>query len=96
MRHTVFVVCWLLIAAISAYDAYLTALYSHVIDEQNPIAYRMIQKGGVPMVIGIKFFGTTVVLAALLGFYQRGRHAFSILAGVTFFQLLLLFYLVLA
>lgn len=95
MRHAIFVACWLFIAAVSAYDAYLTALYANSIDEENPIAHMMIQTGGVPMVIGIKFFGTTVVLAALLGFYQRGRHAFPILAGVTFFQLMLLCYLVL-
>lgn len=93
MRHLVFAICWLFIAAVSAYDAYLTALYAGTLVEQNPIGQRLIKAGGVPLLLAVKFFGTSVALAALLLVYERGRLGVPVAIGVAICQFVLLWYL---
>jgi hypothetical protein len=96
MRHVTFAAAWLFVAAVSAYDTYLTVLYAKDMVEQNPFGCYLIRAGGVPLLIAVKFFGTSVALAALLGFYQRGRLCPQIVTGAVVCQLLLLLYLVFA
>lgn len=96
MRHVLFAVAWVFVAAVSAYDTYLTVLFASSIDEQNPLALYLIRAGGGPFLIAVKFFGTSVALAALLGFYQRGRFCPQIVTGAVICQLLLFLYLVFA
>ena len=93
MRHVIFVAAWVFIAAVSAYDAYLTALYANNLVEQNPVGRCLIQAGGVPLLLAVKFFGTSVALAALLALYERGRLGVQVVIGVAVCQLLLLWYL---
>jgi hypothetical protein len=97
-RLTLFVLFWLFTAGVSAFDSFLLMQFASVLVEQNPVAVLLIHIGGVPLVIAVKMFGTTLALAGMILVYQRFRPAISMsaLGGVALCQLTLLLYLVFA
>lgn len=92
INSPILIVCCVLIAAISAFDAYLAVLYSNVLVELNPIARWLIAKGGIPLLVAFKLFGTACALALMVE-YRKHRLASPIIIGSTICQLLLLWYL---
>lgn len=83
----------LMVGVISAYDNWLTHIYSKSIiaDERNPLSKFVMEKTGVDTFICIKMFGTLFVCSVL--FYLIKTKFRSVVTGVLFFQLWLFYYL---
>lgn len=94
MRDTVYLILWIFVAAVSAIDTYFAVRYSeHLLSlEENPICRWLLAVDGVPILISVKFFGTSLVLGILLT-ARRHWAGMAAIYGVAAFQLLLLFYL---
>lgn len=93
-----FAACWLLIACVSVHDAYLVAICSDVIveEERNPIGkYLLAQNNGaIGLFLLVKGMGTAVVCTCLLLLYQYCRRlALAVSGPVASFQFSLLLYL---
>lgn len=98
MSKFLFALQWFLIAAVSSLDLYLaiklqSVLYDY---EENPIGRVLmdLDGGGVALFMGIKCLGTCTVLGILfvLWAYNKKR-AMAVIAGVSAFQIWLLYYL---
>lgn len=94
-----FLLAWLVISGVAAYDTYLTVKHAEVMREVelNPIACFIIQaSGGVALIVALKTAG--VALALLLSFAAWQRESFrrkmlKCSLFVAAFQLVLLGYL---
>src|SRR5690242_6252381 len=97
VKPFLFILLWLFIAAVSAFDAYLLVLYGYGIIEENPAGQALIDLGGVPLFASLKLLGTTIACSALTAMYGRApdRITFQTACGVAILQFLLLLYLVL-
>jgi hypothetical protein len=95
-----FALAWLFIGATSTFDAYLAMHFSQALEEENPIGRFLIalasQPGGpqdVSLLIGVKMFGTILVLGTLVLLYQRSRPAARVvIAALTLSQFFLMLY----
>lgn len=92
---------WLLIAAISSFDSFLTVRYrEHLFyEELNPIARYLLQIDGwePSLLIAAKFLGSTLALGFLMALHiQNRRLALIVATAVTGFQIALLGFLTLA
>jgi hypothetical protein len=96
----VFIGCWIFIGAVSSIDTGLTVKFHSGLKEheQNPVARLILAADGweVSRFVGIKMFGTILVLGILIWLYHiRRQHALLVIATLTVFQGLLLMYLLL-
>lgn len=96
-----FVLQWMLIGCVSAFDAYLLAKYrlEILILERNPMGLFLLQldEGEPALFIGLKFLGTVCVLGIVGGVYAYSRPLGHCVAGaLSVFQIGLLSYLLLA
>jgi hypothetical protein len=82
-----------LIGLISAYDSWLTHVYSKSIiaAERNPLSKFVMEKTSVDTFICIKMFGTLFVCSVLFCLVKTKFR--SVVTGVLFFQLWLFYYL---
>jgi hypothetical protein len=82
-----------LIGLISAYDSWLTHIYSKniIVAERNPLSKFVMEKTSVDTFICIKTFGTLFVCSVL--FYLVKTKFRSVVTGVLLFQLWLFYYL---
>ena len=98
MSKFLFALQWFLIAAISSLDLYLAIKLQSVLYEyeKNPIGLMLmdLDEGGVALFMGLKRLGTCSVLGILfvLWTYNKKR-ALAVIAGVSAFQIGLLYYL---
>ena len=83
----------LMVGAISAYDSWLTHIYSKSIiaAERNPLSKFVMEKTSVDTFICIKMFGTLFVCSVLFCLVKTKFK--SVVTGVLFFQLWLFYYL---
>ena len=83
----------LIIGAISAYDSWLTHIYSKniIVEERNPLSKFVMEKTSVETFIAIKMFGTLFVCSVL--FYLIKTRLKPVITGVFLFQLWLFWYL---
>ena len=94
VRQKVFLILWFFIAVVSAIDTYLTIEYSAVLVEENPVARCLISVAGVPLLVSVKFFGTSLALGFILSTRSKW-FAMPVVSGVAAIQCALLCYLVL-
>lgn len=94
MRDAIYFALWLFIALVSAIDTYLCVRYAEslIAMEQNPVCQWLLAVNGVPILISLKFLGTTLVLGILFAL-RRHWTGMSVISGVSLFQVLLLLYL---
>lgn len=94
MRDVVYFSLWLLVAIVSAIDTYLCVRYADhlVMMEQNPVGQWLLAVNGVPILIAVKFFGTSLALGILFAL-RRHWTGMSVISGIALFQFLLLVYL---
>lgn len=100
-RTTWFSMQWLFIGAVSAYDAYLVALFADMMPEheQNPMGRYIMELsgGGVSTFIVCKLAGTVFVLVVLASLWRnRSRITFPVVSSLSSFQAWLLCYLTFA
>lgn len=97
-----FIAAWFFIATTSTIDAYLAVHYAPVLKEENPLGELLIRESvngagqDVSLLIGVKMFGTILVLGFLLvlhGRWQSGARAAAL--GLAACQLLLMLYILL-
>lgn len=83
----------LMVGAISAYDSWLTHIYSKSIiaAERNPLSKFVMEKTSVDTFICIKMFGTLFVCSVLFCLVKTKFK--SVVTGVLLFQLWLFYYL---
>ena len=83
----------LTIGTISAYDSWLTHIYSKniIVAERNPLSKFVMEKTSVETFIAIKMFGTLFVCSVL--FYLIKTRLKPVITGVFLFQLWLFWYL---
>ena len=83
----------LTIGAISAYDSWLTHIYSKniIVAERNPLSKFVMEKTSVETFIAIKMFGTLFVCSVLFCLVKTKLR--SVVVGVLLFQLWLFYYL---
>ncbi len=98
-RRLLFPGLWLFIAAVAAFDTYLTVKYQDsLLDlEQNPLARALLRLDGwePSLLIGSKFLGSLIVLGILTVLHVRNRRlGLTVAGGLAAFQLGLLWYLV--
>lgn len=91
---------WLFIGVVSTVDVVFTvALQEHLMqNEENPFARAILSFDNwmIARFIGLKMYGTIFVLGFLVWIYHRSqKFAYPIISTVSFFQLLLLLYLLL-
>ena len=81
----------LMVGAISAYDSWLTHIYSKSIiaDERNPLSKFVMEKTSVDTFICIKMFGTLFVCSVLFCLIKTRFK--SVVTGVLLFQLWLFY-----
>lgn len=92
---------WVLIAAVSVYDIWLTVRHREEMPfmEENPLGLWLIRlgSGDVHLFVQLKVAGTIVVMAALLGMMQRQSRLLAPVTGtLASLQTGLLMYLILA
>ena len=94
MRDAIYIGLWSFIALVSTIDTYLCVRYAEslVAIEQNPVCQWLLAINGVPILIALKFLGTSIVLGYLLAM-RRHWTAMPVIGGVSLFQVLLLLYL---
>jgi hypothetical protein len=104
-----FALLWLFVGGSSTLDAFLTIKYADSMYEENPIGLALIQLGpaamdrpqsvgagvqDVSLFVGIKMFGTILVLGILIVLYQAWRPGAQLAAaGLSLFQFGLLLYI---
>jgi hypothetical protein len=97
MQRFFFYTLWLFIAVVSAYDGYLNLRYPVTVEnEENPIAQCILRATGndAPLLISLKFLGTSVCLAFLLSCYVRKKQlAWVITSSLVVVQGAVLIYL---
>src|SRR5690348_13304567 len=76
-RPLVFAALWLFIAMVSAFDTYLTVRFPESLNvlELNPLACALLRTAGwqPALLVGLKFFGTVLVLGILMLLHFRSR-----------------------
>lgn len=94
MRDAIYLGLWSFIAIVSAIDSYLCVRYAEslVSMEQNPVCQWLLAVDGVPILIALKFLGTSIGLGILFAL-RRHWTGMSVISGVSLFQALLLLYL---
>jgi hypothetical protein len=94
MRDTLYLILWTFIAVVSAIDTYFCIKYGeHLLQlERNPIGLWLLQVDGLPILLSVKFLGTSISLGVLFGLRRHWAGMASI-SGIALFQLLLLLYL---
>jgi len=95
---SLFIICWVFIGFVGSIDAGLTVHFQDTLrdQEQNPVARMILAEDGwkAGRFIGIKMFGTILVLGILMWLYHSCRnHALLVIAALAAFQGLLLMYL---
>jgi hypothetical protein len=94
IRSYIFGVQWLIIGLVSAIDVYLTIRYAATINELNPLGNYLMHIGGVELFMGLKMYGTILVLGALAFLYHRRKSMGLVVStGVCMAQLALLGFL---
>ena len=96
----IYAVLWITIAAVSSIDIYWSVrLHESLSDlELNPLGQLIMEADNenVALFMGLKTFGTFLVLGFLIIFYRlRRRLAWGVIIGVFLFQVWLLFFLTL-
>lgn len=94
MRDALYFGLWSFIAIVSALDTFLCVRYAEslVAMEQNPICQWLLAVNGVPVLIAVKFLGTSLALGVLFAL-RRHWTGTAVIAGVSLFQAFLLLYL---
>jgi len=100
-QNLIFPGLWLLIGCISAIDTYLTVKFqeSLIFHESNPIANLLLDldQGNPSLLIGSKFFGSTIAMGILAVVYKQNRRiGLMVSSGLACFQVGLLWYLIVA
>jgi hypothetical protein len=109
ITSSAFTVAWLFVGASSSLDTFLTIKFADYIREENPIGRALIRLGpnlwfeprfvtygvqDVSLLVGVKMFGTILALGILIWLYYKWRlGAQLVAAGLSCFQMWLLFYL---
>ena len=98
-QSLIFPSLWLLIGSISAIDTYLTVKFQEHLYflETNPMANLLLDldQGDASLLIGFKFFGSTIALGILAALYlQNRRLGLMVSSGLACFQVGLLWYLI--
>lgn len=93
MNKVFFTFSLLIIVAISAVDVYLNLIFPVTLrSEENPVGRFLLIEGGIPLLMAVKLFGTSMVAAFLVGFYnmnpKKAIIVSSILAVIQFCFLL--------
>ncbi len=94
--HLSFVLLLGFIGLVSSIDTALAVKYAPSLhhDEMNPLALQLIAPGDVSLLVGVKMYGTLLVLYTLVLLHHRWRRAAMTAAGVlAAFQGWLLVYL---
>jgi len=96
----IYALLWITIAAVSSIDIYWSVrLHESLSDlELNPLGQLIMEADNenVALFMGLKTFGTFLVLGFLIIFYRlRRRLAWGVIIGVFLFQVWLLFFLTL-
>ena len=90
--------CWIFIGAVGALDTHLTVKLRDGLkeNEQNPIARMILSFDGwdVSRFIGVKMFGTILVLGFLIWIFRKHKkYGLIFVVSLAVFQAMLLFYL---
>lgn len=96
----IFYICWIFVGAVGAIDTGLTVhLRTLLIEtEKNPVARMILEFDDweVSRFIGLKMFGTILVLGFVVHIFKRNtKNGLVVIGSLAIFQALLLFYLLL-
>ncbi len=94
MKHIMFIICWLVIGVISAFDLSLVVKYYEDINELNPMGRFILEFCGLHGLVFYKMSGTITALGllALLYLFDK-KHGLIVAVSLTIFQMGLLFFI---